>query len=115
MDKELRPFGATEARPPSSPSARPDSGSSDDAGKNMAVGCATLAAGLIRANLVVEFADSLSNVIKVIKEKSVHASDLKDRRAVQEAYAGSVATVNRLGKEAGCCAPNCRASPESTG
>jgi len=67
----------------------------------MAVGATTLAAGLIRTNLVVEFAASLSNALTVIKEKSVHASDLKDRRAVQSAYAGSVATVNRLGKEAG--------------
>ena len=72
-----------------------------DAGKNMAVDAATLAAGLIRTNLVVEFANSLSNSLRLIKEKSVHASDLKDRRAVQSAYAGSVATVNRLGKEAG--------------
>jgi hypothetical protein len=67
----------------------------------MAVGPATLVSGLVRANLVVEFANSLSNALTVIKEKSAHASDLKDRRAVQSAYAGSVATVNRLGKEAG--------------
>jgi len=80
----------------------PDRGSAEcDAGKNMAVDAATLAAGLIRTNLVVEFANSLSNSLRLIKEKSVHASDLKDRRAVQSAYAGSVATVNRLGKEAG--------------
>ena len=72
-----------------------------DAGKNMAVGAATLAASLVRANLMVEFAASLSNALTLIKEKSVHASDLKERRAVQSAYAGSVATVNRLGKEAG--------------
>jgi hypothetical protein len=72
-----------------------------DAGKHITVGAASLAAGLIRANLVVEFADYLSNSLKVIKEKSVHASDLKERRAVQSAYAGSLATVNRLGKEAG--------------
>jgi hypothetical protein len=67
----------------------------------MAVDAATLAAGLIRTDLVVEFAASLSNSLRLIKEKSVHAHDLKDRRAVQSAYAGSVATVNRLGKEAG--------------
>ena len=80
----------------------PDRGSvKSDAGKNMAVGAATLAASLVRANLMVEFAASLSNALTLIKEKSVHASDLKDRRAVQSAYAGSVATVNRLGKEAG--------------
>jgi stress response protein YsnF len=72
-----------------------------DAGKNMALDAATLAAGLIRTNLLVEFANSLSNSLRLIKEKSVHAHDLKDRRAVQSAYAGSVATVNRLGKEAG--------------
>jgi len=71
------------------------------AGKSMDFGPTTLATGLIRANLVVEFAASLSNALTVIKEKSVHASDLKDRRAVQSAYAGSVATVNRLGQEAG--------------
>jgi hypothetical protein len=67
----------------------------------MGLGAPTLASGLVRANLVVEFADSLSNALTVIKEKSVHAFELKDRRAVQSAYAGSVATVNRLGKEAG--------------
>jgi hypothetical protein len=67
----------------------------------MGVGAATLAAGLIRANLVIKFADSLSNSLAVIKEKSVNALDLDDRRAVQSAYAGSVSTVNRLGKEAG--------------
>jgi hypothetical protein len=67
----------------------------------MLVGAATLAAGLTKTGLVLEFADSLSNALTVIKEKSVHASDLKDRRAVQSAYAGSVATVNRLGREAG--------------
>jgi len=72
-----------------------------DAAKTMLVGAATLASGLTKASLVVEFADSLSNALTVIKEKSVHAFDLKDRRAVQSAYAGSVATVNRLGKEAG--------------
>ena len=72
-----------------------------DAAKTMLVGAATLAAGLTKTGLVLEFADSLSNALTVIKEKSVHASDLKERRAVQSAYAGSVATVNRLGKEAG--------------
>jgi hypothetical protein len=66
----------------------------------MGVGAATFVAGLVRANLVIQFADSLSHSLTVIKEKSVHAFDLKDRRAVQSAYAGSVATVNRLGKEA---------------
>jgi len=65
-----------------------------------------MAAGLIRANLVVQFADSLSHSLTVIKEKSVHASDLKDRRAVQEAYAGSVATAIRLGREVGCLRAN---------
>ena len=80
----------------------PDRGSAEcDAGKNMAVGATTLAAGLIRTNLVVEFANSLSNALTIIKEKSVNAYDLKDRRAVQSAYAGSVATVNRLVQEAG--------------
>jgi hypothetical protein len=72
-----------------------------DAGNNRGVGAATMAAGLVRASLVVEFADSLSNALTVIKEKSVHAFNLKDRRAVQSAYAGSVATVNRLCKETG--------------
>ena len=72
-----------------------------DAGKKLCVGAATLATGLVRTNLVIQFADSLRNALAVIKEKSVHADDLKDRRAVQSAYAGSVATVNRLGKEAG--------------
>jgi hypothetical protein len=72
-----------------------------DAGKNIVIGAATLAAGLIRANLVIQFADSLRNSLTVIKEKSVHALDLKDRRAVQAAYYGSVSTVNRLGREAG--------------
>ena len=71
------------------------------AAETMLVGAATLAAGLVRANLVLEFANSLSNSLKVIKEKCVNAYDLKDRRAVQSAYAGSVATVNRLGQEAG--------------
>jgi len=94
---EVRPMGL---RPGFVPV--PDRGSAEcAAGKNMAVGAATLAAGLMRANLVVDFAASLSNALTVIKEKSVHASDLKERRAVQSAYAGSVATVNRLGKEAG--------------
>jgi hypothetical protein len=88
------------ARPESVPA--PNQGSvKRDAGNNMEVGAATLAAGLIRANLVIKFADSLSNSLAVIKEKSVNALDLDDRRAVQSAYAGSVSTVNRLGKEAG--------------
>jgi len=78
----------------------PDRGSVEgDAGKSLSFGPATLTAGMIRANLAVQFADSLRNALTVIQEKSVHAFDLDDRRAVQSAYAGSVATLNRLGKE----------------
>ena len=94
---EVRPMAPAPELSPGPDRGRVES----DAGKNMAVGAATLAASLVRANLMVEFAASLSNALTLIKEKSVHASDLKDRRAVQSAYAGSVATVNRLGKEAG--------------
>ena len=72
-----------------------------EAGKRMEFGPAALAAGLNRANFVVELAKSLSHALMLIKEKSVNAYDLKDRRAVQSAYAGSVATINRLGQEAG--------------
>jgi hypothetical protein len=63
---------------------------------------AAMAASLIRVNLVIKFADSLRQASKVIETRSSHALNLKDRRAVQEAYAGSVATVIRLGREAGC-------------
>jgi hypothetical protein len=78
----------------------PDRGSVEgDAGKSLSFGPATLTAGMIRANLAVQFADSLRNALTVIQEKSVHAFDVDDRRAVQSAYAGSVATLNRLGKE----------------
>jgi hypothetical protein len=65
------------------------------------VGAATLAASLNRAKLMVEFADSLRHSLTVINGKSVHALSLDDRRAVQSAYAGSVATLSRLGTEAG--------------
>jgi len=96
---------ATVAPAPASAADQPVAGQGN-AGKcaadgTMLVGAATLAAGLVRANLVLEFANSLSNSLKVIKEKCVNAYDLKDRRAVQSAYAGSVATVNRLVQEAG--------------
>jgi hypothetical protein len=73
----------------------------DDAGKGMVLGAATFAAGLIRTNLVIKFVDSLRQASMVIEKRSSHGMNLKDRRAVQEAYAGSVASVNRLGKEAG--------------
>jgi hypothetical protein len=69
-------------------------------------GAAILAVGLIRVNLVIKFADSLRQASKVIETRSSHALNLKDRRAVQEAYAGSVATVIRLGREAGCLRSN---------
>jgi hypothetical protein len=67
----------------------------------MVADAAIFAAGLVRANLVIKFAESLRQASQVIETRSSQASNLKDRRAVQEAYAGSVATVNRLGKEAG--------------
>jgi hypothetical protein len=80
----------------------PNQGSvNPDAGKKRGVNAATLADGLVRTNLVILFADSLRNALAIIKEKSVNALDLDDRRAVQSAYAGSVSTVNRLDKEAG--------------
>jgi hypothetical protein len=74
---------------------------SSDAGKNMAAGAAVMAAGLIRANLVIKFTDSLRQASKIIEARSSQALNLRDRRAVQEAYAGSVATTIRLGREAG--------------
>ncbi len=60
-----------------------------------------MAAGLIRANLVIKFTDSLRQASKIIEARSSQALNLRDRRAVQEAYAGSVATTIRLGREAG--------------
>jgi len=105
LDKDLARSCPTEARPVMPQPGLvpvPDRDSVEgDAGKSMSFGPATLTAGLVRANLVIQFADSLSQSLSVIKEKSAHAFDLDDRRAVQSAYAGSVATVNRLGKEAG--------------
>jgi hypothetical protein len=83
------------------PAAKPGDAGKSGAGRPIGAGVASLAAGLIRASLVIKFADSLSNASTIIKEKSVHAFNLKDRRAVQSAYAGSVATANRLGIEAG--------------
>ena len=70
--------------------------------RRLVLGAATFAAGLIRTNLVIKFVDSLRNASLVIEKRSSDAMKLKDRRAVQEAYAGSVATVNRLAKEVGC-------------
>jgi hypothetical protein len=105
LDKDLARSYPTEARsvtPQFGFAPVPDRGSVEgDHGKSMKFGPAILTAGMIRANLVVQFADSLRNALTVIKEKSVHASDLKDRCVVQSAYAGSVATINRLGQEAG--------------
>ena len=72
-----------------------------DAGKSAQVGAATLAASLNRAKRVVEFADSLRHSLTVIKGKSGPALSLDDRRAVHSAYADSVATLSRLGTEAG--------------
>ena len=72
-----------------------------DAGKSAGVGAATLAASLNRAKRVVEFADSLRHSLTVIKGKSGPALSLDDRRAVHSAYADSVATLSRLGTEAG--------------
>jgi hypothetical protein len=87
-------------------SAQPVAGRSNaekcPAGGSMEAGAAIMAAGLIRTNLVIKFVDSLRNASLVIEKRSSDAMKLKDRRAVQEAYAGSVATVNRLAKEVGC-------------
>ena len=87
-------------------SAQPVAGRSNaekcPAGRSMEAGAAIMAAGLIRTNLVIKFVDSLRNASLVIEKRSSDAMKLKDRRAVQEAYAGSVATVNRLAKEVGC-------------
>jgi hypothetical protein len=83
-----------------------------DPGKSMSIGAATMAAALVRVNLVIKFVDSLRQASMVIEKRSSQASNLKDRRAVQEAYAGSVATVNRLGKEAGLLRANLPAFPE---
>ena len=99
--KAVSPVAAATESPANQPADGQSNAVKRNAGKSMGLGAPTLASGLVRANLVVEFADSLSNALTVIKEKSVHAFELKDRRAVQSAYAGSVATVNRLGKEAG--------------
>ena len=72
-----------------------------NAGKSMDSGAAILAVGLIRVNLVIKFADSLRQTSKVIEARSIPAANLADRRAVQEAFVCSVATLIRLSKEAG--------------
>jgi hypothetical protein len=97
----VTPVADTSERAARPPAADQGNAGQPDAGTKMAVGADTLVANLFRANLVIEFADSLSNALNVIKEKSAHAFNLDDRRAVQSAYFGSVATVNRLGREAG--------------
>jgi hypothetical protein len=99
--KAVAPVTAATESPVNQPADGQSNAVKCSAGKSMDAGAAILAVGLIRVNLVIKFADSLCQTLKVIEARSIPAANLADRRAVQEAYVFSVATLIRLSKEAG--------------